>query len=70
MPFFAVLPGEGGREREIRLSFSYVSEARIEEGIARLARFVGDRLGRPAAEPEASRAAQYIADACASEATG
>jgi (S)-3,5-dihydroxyphenylglycine transaminase len=55
MPFFEVLPGRGGREREIRLSFSYVSEARIAEGIARLARFVASRLAtadassRPAA---------------------
>jgi (S)-3,5-dihydroxyphenylglycine transaminase len=50
MTFFAVLPGRGGREREIRLSFSYVSEARIDEGIARLARFVRERLARPAAD--------------------
>ena len=57
LPFFAVLPGEGGREREIRLSFSYVSEARIEEGIARLARFVRDRLGEPVVARSAAAAA-------------
>ncbi len=57
MPFFEVLPGRGGREREIRLSFSYISEARIEEGIARLARFVRGRLLASAAAPSTAAAA-------------
>jgi (S)-3,5-dihydroxyphenylglycine transaminase len=42
MSFFALTPG---RERQIRLSFSYVTEEQIEEGIARLARFVRGRAG-------------------------
>lgn len=33
-----------GRERQVRLSFSYVTEAQIEEGIGRFARFVRDRV--------------------------
>lgn len=37
MPFFALSPG---REREVRLSFSYVTPEQIEEGIGRFARFV------------------------------
>ncbi len=37
MTFFALAPG---RERQIRLSFSYVTEEQIEQGIARLARFI------------------------------
>jgi (S)-3,5-dihydroxyphenylglycine transaminase len=41
MRFFALTPG---RERQVRLSFSYVTEEQIAEGIARLARFVGDRI--------------------------
>jgi (S)-3,5-dihydroxyphenylglycine transaminase len=32
-----------GRERQVRLSFSYVTEEQIEEGIARFARFIHDR---------------------------
>jgi (S)-3,5-dihydroxyphenylglycine transaminase len=43
MRFFALTPG---RERQVRLSFSYVTEEQIAEGIARLARFVGDRIER------------------------
>jgi (S)-3,5-dihydroxyphenylglycine transaminase len=39
--FFALSPG---RERQVRLSFSYVTEEQIDEGIARLARFVQDRV--------------------------
>jgi (S)-3,5-dihydroxyphenylglycine transaminase len=42
MSFFSIRGEEGGRRREIRLSFSYVTPAQIEEGIARLARFVRD----------------------------
>jgi (S)-3,5-dihydroxyphenylglycine transaminase len=55
MSFFALSPG---RERQVRLSFSYVTEEQIEEGISRFARFVGDRLaGRSAAtEPPVARA--------------
>jgi (S)-3,5-dihydroxyphenylglycine transaminase len=40
MTYFALGPG---RERQIRLSFSYVSPEQIEEGVARLARFVRRR---------------------------
>jgi (S)-3,5-dihydroxyphenylglycine transaminase len=36
----------GGRRRQIRLSFSYVSEAQIDEGVARLAAFVRDEVER------------------------
>jgi len=42
MSFFSILGEKGGRNREIRLSFSYVTPDQIAEGIARLARFVGD----------------------------
>ncbi len=47
MRFFALAPG---RERQVRLSFSYVSPEQIDEGIARLARFVRDQVAvsRPA----------------------
>jgi (S)-3,5-dihydroxyphenylglycine transaminase len=38
-----------GRERQVRLSFSYVTEAQIEEGIARFARFV--RFSHKIAKP-------------------
>lgn len=41
MSFFALT---SGRERQVRLSFSYVTEAQIEEGIGRFARFVHDRI--------------------------
>lgn len=40
MTFFALSPG---RERQVRLSFSYVTPAQIEDGVARFARFVHDR---------------------------
>jgi (S)-3,5-dihydroxyphenylglycine transaminase len=43
LSFFSLRPG---RERQVRLSFSYVSEAEIDEGVARLARFVAARGGR------------------------
>jgi (S)-3,5-dihydroxyphenylglycine transaminase len=43
MPFFALQPG---RERQIRLSFSYVTEEQIAEGVERLARFVADRIAK------------------------
>lgn len=41
MTFFSL---ESGRENLIRLSFSYVNRAQIEEGLARLARFVHSRM--------------------------
>jgi (S)-3,5-dihydroxyphenylglycine transaminase len=44
MTFFALTPG---RERQVRLSFSYVTPEQIEEGIARFARFVHARLAVP-----------------------
>ena len=34
MSFFSILGEKGGRNREIRLSFSYVTPSQIEEGIA------------------------------------
>ena len=56
MSFFALSPG---RESQVRLSFSYVTEAQIEEGIARFARFVLDRLA-VVPEQEESRAAATL----------
>jgi (S)-3,5-dihydroxyphenylglycine transaminase len=47
MSYFAL---SEGRERQVRLSFSYVTEAQIEEGIGRFADFVRGRL-RMAPEP-------------------
>jgi (S)-3,5-dihydroxyphenylglycine transaminase len=41
MSFFALTPG---RERQVRLSFSYVTEEQIDEGIDRFARFVRERI--------------------------
>jgi (S)-3,5-dihydroxyphenylglycine transaminase len=41
MTLFTLLEG---RQREVRLSFSYVTAEEIDEGIERLARFVRDRL--------------------------
>jgi (S)-3,5-dihydroxyphenylglycine transaminase len=41
MSFFSLA---GGREREVRLSFSYVTPEQIEEGIRRFAAFVKGRL--------------------------
>jgi len=45
MSFFAL---EAGHERQIRLSFSYVTPPQIEEGIARLAHFVRQRAAAAA----------------------
>lgn len=42
----------GGGERAIRLSTSYLSQAEIEEGVARLARFVESRTTPAATRPE------------------
>ena len=42
MTYFALTPG---RERQVRLSFSYVTPEQIEEGVARFAGFVRQRLG-------------------------
>jgi (S)-3,5-dihydroxyphenylglycine transaminase len=44
MSFFSILGAAGGRNHEIRLSFSYVTPAEIAEGIARLARFIRDQV--------------------------
>jgi (S)-3,5-dihydroxyphenylglycine transaminase len=41
--FFALT---SGWERQVRLSFSYIDEPRIAEGIDRLARFVRQKIGR------------------------
>jgi (S)-3,5-dihydroxyphenylglycine transaminase len=54
MTFFAL---GAGHERQIRLSFSYVSPPQIEEGIARLARFVRQRMAGSAATAAASAGA-------------
>lgn len=51
MSFFALSPG---RESQVRISFSYVDEAQIEEGIGRFARFVHDRVGAAAPIPQAA----------------
>ena len=50
MRFFSLTPG---RERQVRLAFSYATEERIAEGIARLARFVCDQIA-VLAEPAGS----------------
>ncbi len=50
MSFFAL---SRGRENQVRLSFSYVTEAQIEEGIGRFARFVHNRLAATAPEQTA-----------------
>jgi (S)-3,5-dihydroxyphenylglycine transaminase len=41
MSFFALTPG---REHQVRLAFSYVTDKQIAQGIARFARFVRDRV--------------------------
>ena len=49
MPFFALT---AGRERQVRLSFSYVTAEQIDEGVGRFARFVRERLAvRPPSPP-------------------
>jgi (S)-3,5-dihydroxyphenylglycine transaminase len=58
MTFFALA---AGREHQIRLSFSYVTPPQIEEGIARLARFVRRRAAT--AGSTAGAAAAPAADA-------
>ncbi|HEX9944647.1 MAG TPA: PLP-dependent aminotransferase family protein [Thermoanaerobaculia bacterium] len=47
MSFFSLTPG---RERQVRLAFSYVTGEQIAEGVARFARFVRDRVA--ARQPE------------------
>ncbi|AGP57000.1 aminotransferase class I/II-fold pyridoxal phosphate-dependent enzyme [Streptomyces rapamycinicus] len=47
-PMAYFYPGPGG-ERSIRLSFSYLSPAEIEDGIARLAAFLRAEIERPGA---------------------
>jgi DNA-binding transcriptional MocR family regulator len=44
MSFFSLA---AGREREIRLSFSYVSPEQAIAGVARLAEFIARRIGEP-----------------------
>lgn len=51
MSFFALSPG---REREVRLAFSYTTPDQIEEGVRRFSRYVGARI---AAEQEAESGA-------------
>ena len=51
MTYFAIDPQASGRERQVRLSFSYVAGERIDEGIRRLARFVRDVQGSAAVLP-------------------
>jgi (S)-3,5-dihydroxyphenylglycine transaminase len=46
MRFFSLT---SGRERQVRLSFSYVTPEQIEQGVGRFARFVHDRVAVPAA---------------------
>ena len=41
MPYFSL---RAGQEHHIRLSFSYVTPEQIEEGVARLARFIASRI--------------------------
>jgi (S)-3,5-dihydroxyphenylglycine transaminase len=53
MSHFALSPG---RESQVRLSFSYVTEEQIEEGIGRFARFVQDRLALTPEQPAAAAA--------------
>jgi (S)-3,5-dihydroxyphenylglycine transaminase len=60
MRFFALAPG---RERQVRLSFSYVTPEQIDEGIARLARFVRDQVAvsRPARPAAAGSSRETVA---------
>jgi (S)-3,5-dihydroxyphenylglycine transaminase len=51
MTFFALA---AGREHQIRLSFSYVTPPQIEEGIARLARFVRQRAATAGSTADAT----------------
>jgi (S)-3,5-dihydroxyphenylglycine transaminase len=53
MSFFSLTPG---REHQVRLAFSYVTGEQIAEGIARLARFVRDRIAAGVPEPAAAAA--------------
>ncbi|HYG63552.1 MAG TPA: PLP-dependent aminotransferase family protein [Thermoanaerobaculia bacterium] len=53
MSFFALTPG---RERQVRLSFSYVSEEQIEDGVRRFARFVREQAGAGRLEPAVASA--------------
>jgi (S)-3,5-dihydroxyphenylglycine transaminase len=51
MPFFSLTPG---RERQVRLSFSYVTGEQTEEGVRRFAGFVRDRAAATRPELTAS----------------
>jgi (S)-3,5-dihydroxyphenylglycine transaminase len=55
MSFFALSPG---RERQARLSFSYVTPEEIDEGVARFARFVRERAASAPPRPAAPAAAR------------
>jgi len=66
MTFFSLRPG---RERQIRLSFSYVTPGQIEEGIARLARFVRQRA-EAAGEAVAAESAVAAGDGPAAGGAG
>lgn len=50
-PMAYFYPGGGG-ERALRLSVSYLSAAEIEEGVARLARFIRAEAGAPCPSPQ------------------
>jgi (S)-3,5-dihydroxyphenylglycine transaminase len=63
MSYFALSPG---RESQVRISFSYVDEAQIEEGIRRFARFVNDRVARVARAGAAVPASLHPQDAVSS----
>jgi (S)-3,5-dihydroxyphenylglycine transaminase len=53
MAFFSLLPG---RESEVRLSFSYVQDGQIDEGVGRLASFVKDETATRGSAPLTTRA--------------
>ena len=46
-PMSYFYPGRSGGHRELRLAFSSLSEAKIEEGMGRFAAFVASESGRP-----------------------
>ncbi|HEV8578622.1 MAG TPA: PLP-dependent aminotransferase family protein [Thermoanaerobaculia bacterium] len=56
MSFFSLTPG---RERQVRLAFSYVTGEQIADGVARFAGFVRDRVSA-AGEPEPTLSASRL----------
>lgn len=60
MSFFALTPG---RERDVRLSFSYADDAAINEGVRRFASFVRAESARPSAEPSVTGRSCAVAGA-------